>query len=321
MLTLNYTKKKEVIYRNPKSRVWIGIGIFVVICGLAFGTAVANTECPAYIWIDCSKQTREKDGSITQRYNIRSDADGWADGTEGSDYQAFYRLDIKFSKSKSKSKSKNPYRFDRSFPETGYYNIPVTYADGELYLDINSTANARVELYVYKTCDGKKLSARIVHPLFGKAASEDEPPIQGPVVSIPADLPRLYLPPFFQNYYMQTGQSYPFGYTDKGTTVKTMSILENRKHIADIVRAPDGTFVYKPLHDPKLDNTGPYDFKEAVAMVKETATGWDYVTTYTLLLHRSYIAHLELLPGLVLFGVTAALFTVVVVCKRKRGNG
>jgi hypothetical protein len=303
------------MYRNPKSHVWLGIGIFAVICGLVFGPAIANIECPTYIWIDCGKQTREKDGSITQRYNIRSNVDGWTNGTESSDYQAFYRLDAKSSKSKS------PYCFDRSFPETGYYNIPVTCADGELYLDINSATNARLELYVHRICDGKKLSARIVHPLFGRASSDDEPRIQGPVMSIPADLPRLYLPPFFQNYYMQTGQSYPFGYTDRGATVKTMSILENRKHIADIVRAPDGTFVYKPLHDPKLDSTGPYDFKEAIAMVKETAAGWDYVTTYTLLLHRSYIAHLKLLPGLVLFGVTAALFAVIVGCKRKRGSG
>ena len=281
--------------------------------GLVFAQAVADTECPTYVWIDYAEQVREKNGSLTQRYYIRNSGDIWPDCAHCPDFQAFYRLNGR------PSPKKHPYRFDRFSPKAGYYRTSITCDNGELYLDINFRTNARIELYIAGTCGRKKFLAQIAHPLFGKAPS-GETRTQWPVAGLPADLPRLCLQPSRHNFYMQTGQTYQFSYTGKGTAVKSMSILENHKRLADVAMSPSGVFAYTPPHDPQLDRVGPYDVKETVALVEEATSDWDYATTHTLLLHRSFFAHLRLLPGLVLFGVTIMVFAVIVGYKRKNRN-
>lgn len=300
-----------MICRNLTWVALFGIGIFATAYGLVFRAAVAGTECPAYIWIDCGEQIREKNGSLTQRYHIRSSGDTLPDCTHGSDFQAFYRF---FRRSSS---SKKPYRFDRAFPKAGYFQAVITRDNGELCLDINSRTDTRIELYAFGTCGGKKLLAHISHYLFGKASHSDETRTRGPVMQLPADLPRLCLHPSCRNYYMQTGQTYRFNYSGKDATAKTMSILENHKHLADVARSPSGIFEYTPPHDPQLDRAGPHAFKETVALVETTTSEWDYATTYTLLLNRSYLGHLRPLPGLILFGVTILTFVVGVGCKMR----
>lgn len=163
-------RDKNMAYRSLKLGVWFSIGFSALACGLAFSPAVADTGCPAYIWIDCGKQVREKDGSLTQRYHVRDNGDVWPDCSHIPGFQAFYRL---LDRSSPK---KYPYRFDRSFPDADYYRAPITCEGGELYLDINSRTNVRIELYIYGTCGRKKLLAQIAHPLFGKAPSDETQP-------------------------------------------------------------------------------------------------------------------------------------------------
>ncbi len=301
---------KKMICQRLKSGIMLSIGIFVIICGSLSGPANAGTQCPTHIWIDCGEQTREKNGAVTQRYYIRNSDDICRNCTQPPDYKAFYRL--------KSSTPKKPYRFDRSFPEADYSCALIRCDNGELYMDITSETNSHVQLYVYGTCGRKKLSAQITHPLFGKAPSEKKR-TQEPVARLPEGFPTLNLHAAPRNFYMQTGQTYQFTYAGKGTTVSTMSILENHKQLAKVAVSPGGIFAYTPPHDPQLDRNGPNEVKETVALVEETTPQWDFATTHTLLLHRSYLAHLRLLPGLALFGVTILLFAAIVGYKRKNG--
>ncbi len=295
------------LLKSLKSGVLFSLGIFAMVCGLMSGPAIADTECPTHIWIESGKQTREKNGAITQHYyirnNIRNSGDAYRDCSRNNAYQAFYRF--------QSSSKKHPYRFDRSFPKADYYRAHITCDQGKRYMDITSESNARIELHVYGTCGRIKLSAQIVHPLFGKARS-GEGGTQGPIGQLPEDFPRLSLHASPRNFYMQTGQTYQFDYAGKGPTINTLSILENHEHLADVTRSPSGLFAYTPPHDPKLDRTGPYDVKQTVTLVQESTPEWDYATSQTLLLHRAYRTHLRLLPGLVLFGATLAVFAGIV---------
>jgi hypothetical protein len=300
-----------MICQSLKLGALFSIGIFAIAYGVMFGATVEATECPKCIWIECGEQIREKNGSLTQRYHIRNSDNSCLDCTHSSYLQALYRFHCR------SASSKKPYRFDRSFPKAGYWQAVITCDNGELYLDINSRTDTRIELYVFGTRGRKKLLAHISHFLFGKASPSDETRAHGPVAQLPADLPRLCLHPSCRNYYMQTGQTYQFTYTCKSTMAKTMSILENQKHLTEVAVSPKGTFDYMPPHDRQLDRAGPHEFKETVALIEETTAEWDYASTCTLLLNRSYLGHLRRLPGHILFGVTILAFVGGVGCKRR----
>lgn len=286
------------IQRNALRLVIIGWGTFITAI-LVAGPAVADDACPAYIWITCGEQIRQKDGSLTQRYYVGHNEEIRLDGNRGLDLEAFCLFD------------------NRSPEDKGYSKLPIACDSGKRYLDINCRANAHLELFVVGTCGGKRFMAQTAHSLFGKAfpATQKE---AASMAELPDDLPRLRLRPSRRNYYMQTGIPYQFSYTGKGGAPKIADIIENQKRLLSIPLAPGDVLTYTPPQDPELDRTGPYDFKETVLLVNETAAGIDYATTFTLLLHRSYTAHLQLLPGVTLFGLTAALTLFVVLMHKRR---
>ena len=163
------------------------------------------------------------------------------------------------------------------------------------------------------SCGRKQFLAHVIHPIFGKAPCEK--PVQQGTAQLPRDLPQLSLGSKSRVTYMQTGRPYRFKYISKGTAGQTVSIFENQRQIASLPVSDDGGFAYTPPHDPKLDRSGPHDYKQTVVLVEETAA--DYAATQTLLLHRSYLAHNRLKPGLILFSATILVFSLTAVFKRK----
>nr|NJM04410.1 hypothetical protein [Desulfobacula sp.] len=285
--------------------------IFAAVSGCISLPATADTGCPDYIWIGCGEQTRVKNGAVTQRYYVRTDPDTCLNCTHGIDYQAFYQFQT--------SSKKQPYRFAPSLSKEDYYRVPIQCGRDGLYFDITAETNTRIELYVFGTQGSKRLSAKIVHALFGKAPSRESRD-RGEVSRLPEDFPDLRLRPSPGIYYMQTGQAYGLDYTGAGAQAGTLSVLENGQHIEDLSVSPDGGFSYTPPHDPKLDRAGSYEFKETVALVKEITPEGDYITSHTLLLHRSYLGRLRLQPGLALFGATILVFAGITGYYRNKRN-
>lgn len=289
-------------------------GLVLILCWPAMAASGSHPEagsrCPHYLWIDCAQQSRHKNGAITQYYHIRHDADIRPEGLDARDVQVLYRFRIR-----SKPKKK-PYGFDLMTPIAGYYSTPVIGDKDGLHFTIKSEGNNIVEVFVVASCGRKQFLAHVLHPIFGKAPHE-KPAQQG--VKLPPDLPRLRLGPKFsvRAMYMQTGRTFGFTYTPKGSAAPSVSILEDQQHVASLPVSDDGTFAYTPPHDPELDRSGPYDYKQTVVLVEETVATRDYAVTQTLLLHRSYMARNRLTPGLILFGAVFLVVVLMVVFNRK----
>ncbi len=253
----------------------------------------ANVDCAAYLYIAYGDQTRLKDGSITQRYHIRGDNDSWLNGGASQNVKAYYRL-----------------RSQSGQGQSGYRQAPITYCRDDVTFEVNSRANALIDVYVAGTCGSRRWTAQTGHPLFGKAspAAGESPAGAG----LPSGFGRLSLRPARHNQYMQTGKTYRFDYHGRDGTLETAAVFEDRKRIADLVIMPGNVLAYTPPHDSRLDRGGHFATKETVVRIDETACGRQYATTYTLVLHRSIGAHSRLLPGILLFGAAGVVVGILV---------
>jgi hypothetical protein len=256
--------------------------------------------CPPYIWLAFGEQSRLPDGSVRQHYHIRKSGTSLPESTMSHGLQAFYRLG------------------SRTTQGQDFFPAPVVCREGDCSLDITSSTTARLEVYVVGTCENRHFMAQTVQALFGKAgASPTSAPalLSNPIV----DLPHLSLAPSYSDYYMQTGQTYNFSYAGHGSAAETVSVFERQQRLAAAVTLePTGDFAFTPSRDPGLDSTGPQASKETVLLIQETANNRGYATTFTLLLHRSRSAQLQLLPGGILFGLTAAAILALVIVMKKR---
>ncbi len=257
---------------------------------------LVSGDCPDVVWITCGEQTRRTDGSITQHYWLRSNSENRLQCFPDLQWEAYYRLT------------------DGDGLEEGYSRVPLTCSGGVPNLEINCRTNARLELTLVGHCGGKHYTAQLQHALFGKASAGKHAPSER-FGELPAGLRRWNLKPSRRNTYQQTGDTYHFIYHGNAGSVESVSVLEKGRRLPeDLSLARDGNLVYTPAHDPHLDRSSPYEVKETVLLAREAAEGWEYLTTFTLLLHRSYSAHLKRLHGCLLFAgmaVLAAGFTVI----------
>ena len=257
-------------------------------------------DCPDHIWIACGEQIRLPDGSVTQHYWLRSDSKKRLRRLSNIQWEAYYRLT------------------DGTTPAKGYCKVPLECSEGAPHLKINCRTNARLELIVVGRCGGKHFSAQLRHALFGKASAVKQNHSMQ-FSDLPADLRQLNLQPASRNYYMQTGGTYRFTYRGDAGAVLSVAVLEEGQRLPlDLNLSLDETLAYTPAHDPRLDRSGPYEFKETVLLAREVSGDREYAATYTLQLHRSYIAHRRLFPGLVVLAGAAALIVGLVAVFKRR---
>ena len=256
--------------------------------------------CPDHVWIACGEQIRQINGSLTQRYLLKSSEENRPPCFSGLSWEAYYRL------------------YGGAVSEKRYRHVPMRCRDGEPYLDVNCRTNARLELIVVGRCGRRRFTAQTQHVVFGKA-SDGKQEQSLSLSELPSDLRRINLQPSRRNYYMQTGRAYRFAYQGNGGAVVSFEVLEEDRPLQlDLALAPDGTVAYAPAHDPRLDRNSPYEFKEVVMLAREVTGEREYATTFTMLLHRSYSAHLRRRPGLVVFAGAAALVAGLVAVLKGR---
>lgn len=261
---------------------------------------LTDNDRAAYIWISYGRQTRQPDGSVTQRYHIRSTGILWPDGGACGALQAFYQVNS---------------RFDQV--ARGYYPVPILCRQGDACLDITSRANVRIDLYVVGTCGHRQYTAHTTQSLAGKA-SPDTRKSSARTVDLPGGAARLRLRPSRYTYYMQTGVPYIFDFSGNDGTMKSAVVLENQKCIAELDFLPGNAVTYIPPHDPNLDRAGHYATKETIVLVKETSTDRMHADTYTLLLHRPVYGHCRLLPGIILFSAGGCVVLALAIAFRRR---
>lgn len=261
---------------------------------------LTDNHCAAYLWIAFGRQVRQPDGSLTQRYHIRSNRTLWPNGDDCGDLQAFYRLN---------SRSVQTPR--------GYCSAPVICNQGDAYLDITSKTNARIDLYMVGTCGRRQWTAHTTHPLFGKASPDTrEPSVR--TADLPDGVARLRLRPSRHTPYMQTGTPYYFDCTGNDGTMKSAVIIENQKRIAELDILPGNVVAYTPPHDPNLDRAGHYATKEILVLVEATGKDRTHTDTFTLQLHRTVRGHHRLLPGIILFSAAGSVVLALVITRKRR---
>lgn len=263
----------------------------------AFGKVATHADVPAHLWIAYGPKTRAPDGAVTQRFYIRR---GGRPG-DLSDLQAFYRFG------------------NRRGLEPVFHRARILRQDGDFYLDVSCPAMARVEVTVTGTLPGRQgvaqLTAQTTFFLFGKAADDRRPAAAD---FHPQTRSPLHLRPDPGHYWMQTGATYFFTYSGPNPAAATVSVLENNRPILTLAPDANGAFAYTPSHDSRLDSAGPDAGKQTVLMVRAAAGGRECRSVYTLLLHRSRHGHMQLWPGMALFGFTAAAIGLLVGYQRRR---
>ena len=273
-------------------------GWFACLTASPDASAAGETVCPTFLILSAGKQHRLPDGSVIKRYHVAGARKDGCRILKDISLTAFCRMGMGRRAGK------------------GYVRVPLTFNRGEIFLEIRSKAQTMVKIMVTGTCQERTYLAQTVDVLFGKAG----PGIQAPAGAghvLPPGLPVLGLRPSRRNYHMQTGMTYHFDYAPVGDGPGIATVFEDSIPVATIPLAADGRLAFTPDHDVRLDRAGSSTWKEAVIHIEEQTGGRRYITAHTLRLHRSITAHLLLLPGLTLLGLSAAGMALIVWWKRK----
>ena len=276
------------------------------------------TPRDAFLWIEYGPVIKAKDGSVTQRFFIRM-AGGAPDQPHSPslvDLKAFYRT----------RPAPVPGRGSQRHPEEGredYRKLDIGTMDGIPFLEIDTRAFSIIQILVQAEDGGVRFKAQTSCTLFGKSGRKTKGPTS-PKEAFHPGKPLIRLAPAFGHYWMQTGTTYRFTYESMGESPNSAWIVDPEKSTdtpTRINRDADGLFDYTPLHDPDLDRAGPQASKEMVFLVREIEQGpqqkTEYLTSYSLNLHRSRYGHRKLGPGVALFLMAAAMVAVMVVNSRR----
>lgn len=283
------------------------IAISLVLAGAQYpgtswcGQAVSSADCPAFLWIAYGPQSKEKDGSLTQRFHIKG-PDGYlaGQGDAKMSLSAFYLS--------RRARGKGPCH---------RYPAAIKNEAGPPFLDITTGRFSRIELHVSALCGKRSYRAATVLFMFGKSGEQTTQPLPSAPELRPQE-PYLHLRPERGHYWMQTGQTFRFVYLGASKGSGVVRVMEEQRRVGSVEIDPQGAFSYTPAHDRKLDRAGPSASKQAVLLVEEPTAQGIVSNTFTLLLHRSRYGHHQLLPGLALFALVALGVLFCVMRKRKR---
>ena len=162
--------------------------------------------------------------------------------------------------------------------------------------------------------------AKTSFTLFGHSSSKRK--YVKPILSNEINRPlEIYISPRF-HYWPQTGNPVKITplFNKDYLARKVVCLFDENMPSMDIMTDEKGNYTYVPPEDKKLNWKGETAFKQAVIVAEETKGDIKYISSYTLLLHRSRFKNRKLLMGVVIFlGTMIGVFLLVIV-KRKRLN-
>ncbi|MFH1440433.1 MAG: hypothetical protein ABIH18_00090, partial [Candidatus Omnitrophota bacterium] len=99
---------------------------------------------------------------------------------------------------------------------------------------------------------------------------------------------------------------------------KDIYIFDENMPLIDILTDEKGNYTYLPPEDKKLNWKGEKTFKQVVIVTEENKENIKYISSYTLLLHRSRFKNYKLFTGILIFLGTMITVFLIVIRKRKR---
>lgn len=262
-----------------------------------------------YLWIEFQECHKEKDGALTLplQINYGRFPDKKKEIPEFDSFRAFYSLNEKDDEGK------------RIFYEAGIEKNKGNYA-----VNIKSFKTDRFVVLVEAKATRDGLTcwylAKTSFVLFGHSflGRDKIRPVALDEINQRLDL--LITPEF--HYWPQTGDPVQIMPTFNKDYLarKVICLFDENMPATDIVTDEKGNYIYAPPGDKKLNWKGETAFKQAVMVAEETRADMRYISSHTLLLHRSRSKNRKLLAGAgVFWGTGAGLFLFVIV-KRKRFN-
>ncbi len=258
-----------------------------------------------FLRIAYGRQVKEKDGSVTQRFYIKS-----SNGTRQiSNHSLGYGVEAFYTTGGPREKGKEK-----------YIQADVKYIDDACYLDINAGSFEQINLYVTGRFGRKHFMAQTTCFLFGNAINviskgKDKTKLSN---NFDTHMPRLFLKPERHHYWMQTGETYTFIYKGMHEAQNTVEVIDNLRSVQTIETDQDSAFSYTPPHDRELNWAAHDAVKEIFFLIKESSVNGEYTTAYTLLLHRSRFGNHRLLAGVLLFSVTGLTAIFISILRRRR---
>lgn len=305
--TLNGTKEKIFI---P-----LQCSILAVIFLTCFFSFLGVREIYAFppennhLWIEFQECIKAKDGALTLplQINYGRFPDGKKEIPGFDSFRAFYSLDEKDDEGK------------RIF-----YEARIEKNNGKCAVNIKAFKTDRFVVLVEarETRDGATLwlLAKTSFVLFGHSfrGRDKNRPVAPDEINQRLDL--LVTPEF--HYWPQTGN--PIKITpafDKTCLArKVIRLFDENMPALDIMTDEKGNCIYVPPEDKQLNWKGEKAFKQTVMVTEETRGDMGYISSRTLLLHRSRFKNRKVLAGTGIFGGLGAGLFLFVIAKRKKFN-
>jgi hypothetical protein len=268
-----------------------------------------------YLWIEFGEHHKERDASVTQHLKIYY----------GSfpDYKTtLFHLDgVKGIYTMNEKDAKG---------EIIYYPLEIMEEKGEASIRITSyKTNPFAVLVQGEKNNGKQKKiylAKTSFFLFGnshknKKQVESELSSSNTEIKIAEDL-QIHITPLY-SYWRQvdTPVTLNIFFDNQKLKKKPVHIIdENDEDVFNpIIRKTDesGELIYIPPDDRKLRQKGTTAYKQMVIMAEERKENSIYISSFTLLLHRSRFKHYNVPAGVIIFLSLLIVFFVLILLQRK----
>lgn len=260
-----------------------------------------------YLWIEFHECVREKDGSVILplQINYGRFPDKKEEGYELDSLKAFYSLVEKDNKAAG-----------------NFYRAKIERDNGKNLVKIKSFTENRFIVFVEaKISHGETTHwyfAKTSVVLFGHASFKREQ--MKPVLD--SEINRqmeIFVSPQF-HYWPQTGEPVVITplFNKEYLHGEVICLFDENMPLAQIVTDEKGSFTYVPPQDKKLNSQGETAFKQAVILAEKNESNNKYISSYTLLLHRSRFKNRNLFLGAGIFGGNMAVVFLSVIIKRRR---
>ncbi|MBN2534355.1 MAG: hypothetical protein JXB88_15820 [Spirochaetales bacterium] len=266
-----------------------------------------------YLWIEFGEHHKEKDASVTQELHIYY----------GSfpDYKTtLLHLDeVKGVYTMNEIDTKG---------DVVYYPLEIIEEKGEVFIRITSHKTNPFTVLIQGEKNNKKQKkiylAKTSFFLFGnsnKKQVESELFTSNTVIKIAENL-QIHINPHY-SYWRQVDTPVTFNvfFDNQKLKKKIVHIIdENDENVFNpITRMTDesGELIYIPPDDRKLRQKGSTAYKQIVIMAEEQKENSIYVSSFTLLLHRSRFKHYNVPVGVIIFSSLLTVFFVLMLLQRK----
>lgn len=267
----------------------------------------ASTEEDSYLWIEMNNAEKRNDGSLDLRLYLYfgKTSEQKEAPCELRNLEAFYikkglgrPSSIKFCKAKIIN-SHNCCFIKINSPDENSYTLYVS--------GVKENGQRRCHYF-----------AKTTFALFGKSLNRNYDDIPADEKDINRQFEILTVPEF--HYWPQTGSSLKISASFNGSPAAFNPIHIKDVHGPEIKIMPgkDGEVSYVPPEDAELNRKGSTAFKNVIVTVRHYDAGDIYISSRTLIFHRSRYGNYRIGTGGVIFCFSLAAFFISMYFIRKR---